>query len=48
MGEVSGQKDPRSAFERGKDFLAGLKGKLEEDFGDVFGNIAVEVTFGTR
>jgi hypothetical protein len=46
-GEVSGQKDPRSAFERGKDFLAGIGGKKEEDFGDEFGNIADDGTMPT-
>ena len=46
-GEVSGQKDPRSAFERGKDFLAGIGGKKEEDFRDEFGNIADDGTMPT-
>ena len=46
-GEVSGQKDPRSAFERGKDFLAGIGSKKEEDFGDEFGNIADDGTMPT-
>jgi len=44
-GEVSGQKDPRSALQRAKDFISGV-GK-EEDFGDEFGNIADDGTMPT-
>ena len=44
-GEVKGQKDPRSLFQRASDFVGGI-GK-EEEFGDEFGNIADDGTMPT-
>ena len=44
-GEVSGQKDLRSALQRAKDFVSGI-GK-EEELGDEFGNIADDGTMPT-
>jgi len=44
-GEVSGQKDLRSALQRAKDFVSGV-GK-EEELGDEFGNIADDGTMPT-